>query len=70
MLCGLLTAVPSPVVQHGLLGVWASLVVAHGLSRCDSWTLEPSSVAPQHVGLSQTRDGTLVSCIDRQILYH
>ena len=27
-------------------------------------------VAPQHVGSSQTRDQTLVSCIGKQILYH
>ena len=64
VVCGLLTTVPSPVVQHGLWGVWASLAVAHRLSSCDSWTLGP------HVGLSQTRNGTRVSCIDRQILYH
>ena len=27
-------------------------------------------VAPQHVGSSQTRDQTLVSCLGKQILYH
>ena len=32
--------------------------------RCTGW------VAPQHVGSSWTRDGVLVSCVDRQILHH
>ena len=50
-----------------------------GLSSCGPWTLErrPSScdaclgfVAPRHVGSSQIRDGTCLSCIGRQILYH
>ena len=40
------------------LGMLASVVVAYGL------------VALQHVGYSQTRDGTCVPCIGRQILYH
>ena len=45
----------SVLVAPGLLG---SVVVMHELS-C-SW----------HVGSSPIRDGTLVSCIGRQILYH
>ena len=28
--CGLLTLVASPVVEHGLWGVWASVAAAHG----------------------------------------
>ena len=31
---GLLIAVASPAVEHGLQGVRASAVVAHGLSSC------------------------------------
>ena len=36
----LLTAGPSLVAEHGLLGKWASVVAARGLSRCGS---RPSS---------------------------
>ena len=32
--------------------------------------LHTGLVAPQHVGSSQTRDWTLVSCIGRRVLYH
>ena len=43
----------------GLVGVApSSVVVLRGL------------VAPQHVGSSRIRDGTRVSCIGRQVLYH
>ena len=38
-----------------------SIVVAHGLHYSVTW---------QHVGSSQTRDRTCVSCIGRQILKH
>ena len=34
--CGLFTAVASPVVQHSLQGVWASVVVAAGLQSSGS----------------------------------
>ena len=27
------------LVEYGLLGMWASAVAAHGLSRCGSWAL-------------------------------
>ena len=36
----LLTAVASLAVEHGLWGTRASVVAAHGLIRCDSWSLE------------------------------
>ena len=35
----LLTAVPSLVAEHGLLGTQASAVAARGLSSCGSWPL-------------------------------
>ena len=31
VVCGLLIAVASLVLEHGALGAWASVVVAHGL---------------------------------------
>ena len=69
----LLIAVASSVAEHGLYDVWASLVAASGLTSCSSQTLAHRHmclVAPQHVGSSQIRDRTHVSCIGRQILYH
>ena len=54
----LLTTMASLVSEHGLQGMRASVVAAHG------------SVARQHVGSSQIRDQTRVSCIGRQILDH
>ena len=53
------------------------LVVVCGGVSCSSWTLEhrldgcgTGLVALQHVGSSQTRDRTHVSCIGSWILYH
>ena len=37
--CGLLIAVASRCLARAL-GMWASVVVAHGLSSCGSWALE------------------------------
>ena len=37
---GLLIAVASLVKGHGLLGAWASVTAACGLSSCGSWALE------------------------------
>ena len=37
---GLLIVVASPVAEHQLQGVWASVVVARGLSSCGSQALE------------------------------
>ena len=39
-LCGLLIAVDSLFVEHGLWGLQASEVAAHGLSSCGSRALE------------------------------
>ena len=55
---GLLTMTASLVVEQGLQGMRASVAAAHGL------------VAQQHVGSSQSRDQTRVSCTGRQILDH
>ena len=63
---GLHIAVASPAVEPKFWGMWASVVVAHGLNSCGI----PGLVAPWHVGSSQTRDHTCVSCIGRWILYH
>ena len=34
---GLLVAVASLVAEHRVCGIWASVVVAHGLSGCGAW---------------------------------
>ena len=61
----------------GAPGAQALVVAAHGLSRCNSQTLDTGSVVVAYVlsGLSQvrsswTRDQTGVPCITRQILNH
>ena len=55
---GLLIAAASLVAGAQALGDVASVFAAYGL------------VAPWHVGSSQTRDRTRVSCIGRQSLIH
>ena len=59
----LLTASIPPVVEHRLQGTQVSGAVVLGLQST-------GSVAPWHMGSSQTRDRTHVSCMGRQILYH
>ena len=57
---GVITAVDSPVTEHRLWGMWASVVaerVCMGL------------IAPWYVESSQTRDQTGVPCIGRCILF-
>ena len=61
----------SLVAVHGLLIVLASLICdssasAHRLNSL--WCM--GLIALHHVGSSQIRDQTQVSCVDRQILYH
>ena len=56
MVCGLLIAVASLVMENGLQGMQASA----GLT---------DSAASWHVSSSQTRDRTQVAYISRQILY-
>ena len=62
---GLLIAVASLVVEHRLNSC-SSQALEHRLSSCGAWGL----AALQHVGSSQTRDQTCISCISRWILYH
>ena len=62
---------PLFIAVHGPLTIAASLVAEHRLqtrrlSSCGS----TGSVAPRHVGASQTRARTCVPCIGRQILNH
>ena len=49
---------------HGYRESW-SVALKHRLSSCDT-----GLVAPWHMGSSQVRDRTRVSCFDRRILYH
>ena len=39
-MCRLLVVMASLVVEHGLLGAWASVIAARGLSSCGSRSLE------------------------------
>ena len=50
-------------------GTQASVAAAPGLPRTGSIAVLVSLVALRHVGSSQIRDQTRVSCIGRQILY-
>ena len=63
-MCRLLIAGVSLVVKRALSG-YSSRALEH---RLRSWCT--GLVAQQHVGSSGTRDGTQISCIGRQILYH
>ena len=74
----LLIAEASLVAEHGLQGMQASVAAAHGLS---SWQLQDSRVQAQqfwhmaccslrHVGSSQVRDQTPVSCTGMQTVNH
>ena len=75
----LLIAEASLVAEHGLQGMQASVAAAHGLS---SWQLQDSRAQAQqfwhtalscslrHVGSSQVRDQTLVSCTGMQTVNH
>ena len=59
----LLIAVASGV-EHGLWGIWGSVVVASGFSICGSWAPQHGlSSALQHMGSTQTRDLIHVSCV-------
>ena len=63
----LLIVVVSFVVEHGIYGTWASVVVAWAKAQ---YLWQTGLVALRHVGSSWTRDRTCVSYIGRQILYH
>ena len=60
----LLVAVASPVAEHGL---WS----ADAVLEAQEQYLKPTRiVTAQHMGSSQTRARTCVSCIGRRILIH
>ena len=63
-----LTTVVSLAVGHRLEGTWGSVMWLLG-SRAHAQMQRTSLVARRHVGSSQIRDQTWVSCIDRWILY-
>ena len=65
-----MAGVYSLVAVRGLLVAGASLVVEHGLQGTQASGAAGLSVAPWHVGSSQTRDRTHVSCNGRRVLYH
>ena len=54
--CGLLSAVASPVGEHRLWGVRASVAELPGSRAQAQQLLNMGLVAPQDVGSSQTRD--------------
>ena len=58
----------SLVAVHGFLIAVASLVVEHEVWAQKSWHM--GLVTPWHVGSSQPRDQTNISCIGRQMLNH
>ena len=70
--------VTSPVAEHGILGVWASVAAAHGLDSCTSqapayrlsemW--HAGLVSLHHMRSSQIRDWTSVPCIGSRSLNH
>ena len=71
-----------PLLYTGLSLWWLLLLQSPGAKRLQPWIvallsstaqaqqLWMSSIAPRHVGCSQTRNRTHVSCTGRQILYH
>ena len=67
---GLLIAMASLVSGHGLWGMQASAVAAPGSGALAQHLWHTGLVALKHVGPSQPRDQTCVSCTDRQIVYH
>ena len=62
----------SPVAVHGPLLLWSMGFRVHRLQQLqfEGSVLVAGLVASQHVGSSQIRDQTHVSCIGRWILYH
>ena len=51
-------------------GAWARSFAVPGPQSTAPVVWHPASVTPQHVGSSQVRDQTSISCIVRQILCH
>ena len=67
---GLLTAAASRVVERRFRGAQAQYVQLPGSGGQAQQVWSAGSVPPAHMGSSQIRDGTLVSCIGRRTLYH
>ena len=72
-----LLVVASPLVEHRCWRIWASLVVACGLSSFGSWAPEHLVVVAHRLscpeawgGLPGSGTEPFVSCTGRQILYH
>ena len=70
VVCGFLIAVSCLVVEDGLYGIWASVVVAHGLWRAGSGVLYMNLFDLWHEGSSRTRGRTGILCFARWILNH
>ena len=75
--CGLLIAVASPLVEHGLQDARASVTAVHGLNSCGSRGLEPriNSCAQglrcsQACGILPDQGSNLCLLHWKQILYH
>ena len=56
--------------EQGLWNVWAQSLQLPGSRAQAQWFWHTGLGASQHVGSSQIRDQTHVSCTGRQILYH
>ena len=67
-MCGLLIAVASAVVEHGLQGTRAPVGVAS--RHQDAGTIVVAHGISGSVASSRIRDGTHVSCTGRQIPYY
>ena len=65
-----LTAVASLAVEHGLQDALVSVLVAHGLCSGGTWALDHKAQGSWHMGSSQVRDQTCVSCIGRWPIHH
>ena len=74
-MCRPLSAVASLVEEHSLQGfsscsMWAQRLLLTGCRAQAQCLWHTGLVALWHVGSSRTRDGTRVSCIGKQVLYH
>ena len=67
---GLVIAVASRVVDHRFRDAQAQYLQLPGSGGQAQQLWSAGSVPPVHMGSSQIRDRTLVSCIGRRILYH
>ena len=70
VVCRRLTSLASLVGEYGPYGTWASVVATHGLQGASSVVVVHRLSCSRHVGSSQTKDQTSISCIGRWILNH